>query len=55
MPSRRIANNVALLREASSVLNTKKGRNGVLIVKLDLEKAYNRLEWSFGEEGAPLF
>lgn len=47
VPGRRIVDNMVQLREASSILNKKKGRNRVMIVKLDLEKAYDRLEWSF--------
>lgn len=47
VPGRRAADNVVILGEAIYVLKNKKWRGGLMIVKLDLEKAYDRLEWSF--------
>ncbi len=40
----RMADNVVLLREAHVVLMNKKGTKGLMILKLDLEQAFNRLE-----------
>ena len=48
VPSRRGTDNVIITQELFHTLDKKKkGRVGFMAIKLDLEKAYNRLEWSF--------
>lgn len=42
--------NVVILREIMSSISRKQGKNGLMVVKLDLEKAYDRLEWDFIRE-----
>lgn len=39
IPKRRAADNVIILREALTKLKQRKGRKGLMIIKLDLEKA----------------
>ena len=48
VPSRRGTDNVIITQELFHTLDKKKkGRVGFMAIKLDLEKAYDRLEWSF--------
>ncbi|OMP05267.1 reverse transcriptase [Corchorus capsularis] len=47
LPGRKSADNVILLQEIVHSFNKKSGKNGDMIIKLDLEKAYDRLEWNF--------
>ena len=44
---RRATDNVLIAQELFHALDNKKGRVGFMAIKLDLEKAYDRLEWSF--------
>ncbi|GLT29812.1 hypothetical protein SLA2020_046560 [Shorea laevis] len=44
IPGRRGTDNVFLLREFVYCFTKKKGRSGDMIIKIDLEKAYDRLE-----------
>ena len=37
------------------MLSLKKGKVGFMVVKIDLEKAYDRLEWSFVRDTLALF
>ena len=39
--------NVIIAQELIYTLDKLKGREGYMVVKVDLEKAYDRLEWSF--------
>ena len=39
--------NVIIAQELIYSLRKRKGRIGYMVVKIDLEKAYDRLEWSF--------
>lgn len=39
--------NILVMQEALHSLNLLKGNKGYMVIKLDLEKAYDRLEWSF--------
>lgn len=47
IPGRRAVFNVVILPKIMSSLGRKRGRNGLMVVKPDLEKAYDRLEWDF--------
>lgn len=39
--------NLVVVNEIMYSMNGKKGKKGWFALKIDLEKAYNRLEWSF--------
>ena len=44
---RRGTDNVMIAQELFHALDKKKGKTGFIAIKLDLEKAYDKLEWSF--------
>jgi hypothetical protein len=50
VPGRRGVDNAIIAQEIIHSMHKKKGRVGQLVLKLDLEKAYDRLEWSFIRE-----
>lgn len=45
IPNRSIGDNVIINHEVMHFLNKKKGRLGYMAIKLDLVKAYDRIEW----------
>lgn len=47
VPNRQIINNVVIVQELIHFMNTKLGRKGCCVIKVDLEKAYDRLNWNF--------
>lgn len=47
IPERQISDNILVYQEVLNSIRTKKGRNGWMIIKVDLEKAYDRLSWNF--------
>ena len=47
IPGRRGLDNVLIAQEMIYVLDRKKGKDGYMAIKVDLEKVYDRLEWSF--------
>lgn len=47
VPGRTSCDNILVLQEAIHSLNNLHGRKGYMIIKIDLEKAYDRLEWNF--------
>ena len=47
VPGRKGIDNVLLAQELFYALDRKKGKEGYMAIKVDLEKAYDRLEWSF--------
>jgi len=44
---RKGTDNVITAQELVYTIEQKKGKEGFMIIKVDLEKAYDRLEWSF--------
>ena len=51
VPGRMITNNVLLAYEITHMMHRKKGgRDGYVAVKLDMSKAYDRVEWQFLEQ-----
>ncbi|XP_050229329.1 uncharacterized protein LOC126678474 [Mercurialis annua] len=44
---RHITDNIILAQEALHTMRKKKGRKGYMVIKLDLEKAYDRVSWDF--------
>ncbi|KDP39672.1 hypothetical protein JCGZ_02692 [Jatropha curcas] len=51
VPGRQLRDNVIVLQK---VVPSKSGSNGWMILKIDLEKAYDRLRWSFIEDSLRL-
>lgn len=44
---RLISNNILIYQEVLHTFKKKTGANGSMMIKLDLEKAYDKLSWSF--------
>lgn len=47
--------NAIIVQELIHSMSKKKGRDGFMAIKIDLEKAYDRLEWSFIRDTLALF
>jgi hypothetical protein len=45
--SRNIQDNTILVHELFNSINLKKGRGGLMAIKIDMEKAFDPMEWSF--------
>jgi hypothetical protein len=45
--SRSIQDNTIMAHELFNVINSKKGRGGLMAIKIDMEKAFDRMEWNF--------
>lgn len=45
VPARQIIDNVVVYQEIIHTLKNKNGKTGAMIIKIDLEKAYEQLEW----------
>ena len=52
---RRTSDNIILVQEVIHTLKYRKGRTGYVAIKLDLEKAYDWLEWGFIKETLDFF
>ena len=55
MPGRRPSDNTILVQEVIRMLKSRWGRNGYVAIKLDLERVYDQLEWSFIKESLEFF
>ena len=49
------SDNIIIVQEAIRTLISRRGRTGYVALKLDLEKAYDRLEWPFIKETLEFF
>ena len=47
VPRRKRVDNAIIVQEIIHTISKKKGRKGYMAIKVDLEKAYYKLEWSF--------
>jgi hypothetical protein len=46
VPSRNIQDNTILAHELFDAINSKNNRGGLIAIKIDMEKAFDRKEWS---------
>lgn len=49
VPGRQISDNVVIYQEVLHTMRKKQGKGGIMAIKIDLEKAYDRLSWEFIE------
>ena len=47
VPGRKGIDNAIIVQELVHTISKKKGKVGYMAIKIDLEKAYDKLEWSF--------
>ena len=47
VPGRRMSDNIIIIKEVIRTLIFRRGQTGYVALKLDLEKAYDRLEWHY--------
>ena len=50
VPGHHITDNIIIAQEAIYSMNRKKGKVGWMAIKVNLEKAYDRLNWGFIED-----
>jgi len=47
IPGRNIIDNIIVASEIVHSMRQMKGRKGIMAIKVDIEKAYDRLQWDF--------
>ena len=47
VPGRQISDNIVIYQEVLHSMRSRTLGNGILLIKIDLEKAYDRVSWSF--------
>ena len=47
VPKRHISDNVVIMQELLHMMRFKKGATGCMAIKIDFEKAYDRIRWGF--------
>lgn len=47
VPGRQITDNILIYQEVMHTMRVKRGSSGIMAIKIDLEKAYDRLSWGF--------
>ena len=55
MPGRRTSDNIIIVQEVIRTLISRRGRTGYVVIKLDLEKAYDRLECNYIQDTLEFF
>lgn len=50
VPGRNIHDNIVIVNEMIHSMRRKKGRKGYMAIKVDLEKAYDRMSWNYLEK-----
>jgi hypothetical protein len=50
VPGRQITDNIIVAQEVIHSMRKMKGKKGFMTIKVDLEKAYDRLSWKFIRE-----
>ncbi|CAL1366122.1 unnamed protein product [Linum trigynum] len=50
VPKRHITDNILILQETVHSMARKSGKKGMMLMKIDLAKAYDRIEWKFLEQ-----
>lgn len=47
VPNRQIQENIILVHESMYTLKRKQGHGGLMMAKIDVEKAYDKVDWGF--------
>ena len=50
VPRRQIGDNIVIMQEIMHSMRFKEGKKGWMDIKIDLEKTYDKLKWSFLQE-----
>ncbi|OMO56897.1 reverse transcriptase [Corchorus capsularis] len=55
IPGRQAADNILVAQEMIHTIRKSRGKNGLMAIKIDLEKAYDRISWDFLKETLMMF
>ncbi|OMO59932.1 reverse transcriptase [Corchorus capsularis] len=55
IPRRQAADNIFIAQEVIHIVRRSKSKNGLMAIKIDLEKAYDRVSWAFLRETLEVF